>query len=288
MMLLSTGWDHRLCLWSHLEGKLLDMLQYEGAVEGISGVVGEGIPAAGAGAGEIAMDLGSNGLDDTTATATAAAAAAPAGLEDEVDEEDLAAVDEADLAEKTYDEDNAGQFPIKVVTSSSSFLSSQTDGKPLPINVAAVIFKNKKTLKLYRIVSDSNGQDDAHPIIDKNGVEYELPASPSDICFSASNELVILLAKPHYLVYLTISFSTIENTTSDPSSSSLQMNVSVNEEIQRQTQMTEFRALCVDKDIDFAQQLVGQEGGGDGERGILHPFPPFIRIHDNHSQLLLR
>ena len=256
MMLLSTGWDHRLCLWSHLEGKLLDMVQYEGAVE----IVGESIAAV-ASEGGMTMDLGSDGLDDATAIA------ASVGLENE-EEEDIAAVDEADLAEKTYDEDNAGQFPIKVITSSSSFSSSPTDGKSIPINVAAVIFKNKKTLKLYRIVSDSsNGKDDSHPIIDRNGIEYELPAPPSDICFSASNELIVLLAKPHYVVCLTISFSAIENTTSDSSSSSLQMNVSINEEINKQTQMTAFRALCVDKDIDFAQQLVGQEGGGDGERG---------------------
>ena len=278
MMLLSTGWDHRLCLWSHLEGKLLDMVQYEGAVESSSGIEGENTAVAGE--GTTTMDLGSDGLEAATTIAV------PVGFEEvDEEEEDIAAVDDADLVEKTYDEDNAGQFPIKVITSSSSYGVS-TDGKPLSINIAAVIFKNKKTLKVYRIesncsTSSSNGNDPTpHSIIDKDGVEFELPTSPSDICFSASNELIVLLAKPHYVTYLMVSFHTLETTTttSNPSSSSsslLQMKVSINEEIQKQTQMTEFRALCVDKDIDFAQQLVGQEGGGDGERGRY----PFSYVH---------
>lgn len=192
-LLLSSGWDHRLCLWDAEHCELLDTIELSSAASSSSSQ-GGGEQRDGA---------------------------------KEEEEEDEAAAD------KVYDETKAGHFPLRVVTSTSSSISSGGGFG----GVFAVLFWHKPEIHIRRV----GGQGGQARFLRAEGAgagEQEeeeqhctvisLPAAPIDCVFVEDDSnsggsrnqggeedeerrallLLVLLPAPHYLVTVTCSLDT--------------------------------------------------------------------------------
>ena len=221
IFLLSCGWDHRLCLWNHVNGTAIDIVQYE-------------LPKSDDVSKVMIITSSETILEEHNSNAPTSA----------VPDIDIEADVPEDSTEKTYDENIAGSYPVKVVTSINTAL-------------VAVIFKNSKYIKLYNI----NNSADAGGYSLEGEVTKELLAVPCDICFTSSDELIVLLPKPFFLQIIELKLL------NGSSNNSAVSPLEVNEFDDKFSIILAFQNLCNDKQFEFLQQLVSTEDGADAEKG---------------------
>jgi hypothetical protein len=246
VLLASCGWDHKLCLWNHITGSAYNILQYDPSSKDHSRLSST-VPSTAMAGANLEPSL------STTADAafsensnTVGAVEADADIEGDSPE---------DTTEKTYDENSAGHYPVKIVGAPDSSL-------------VAVIFKDRQYLKIYSILKVSDESSDSYNF----GVEkvVELPSVPCDICFSTGNDLVVLLPKPQYLQIFSI--STLLGGNSKYGNDGV---IEVKDFNDKHLVIPAFKAICVVKDLDFAQQLVSTVDGEDAEKGANITFFQF-------------
>ena len=233
-LLVSCGWDHKLCLWNHKNGHNYDILQYDTSSSDHSRLIADSTSSVLAAAENVFEDAKLDILSSESSTVG--------------DLKELAADEAEELAEKSYDEDIAGQYPVKVVATVSSSL-------------VAVVFKNCPYVKIYSIVK---GEKNGIPSFSfGEEVLVTLPAVPSDVCFSSDGDLLVLLPKPSYIQLFSVSLTTSQ---SGDCSASIQVNgYSDTHQI-----ISAFQGLCIEKGVNFSQQLVSTVDGEDAEKGELH------------------
>ena len=238
ILLASCGWDHKLCLWNHITGSVHDILQYDPSSKDHSRLSST-VQSTGTAAANIETS-------ESTTTDVALSESSTAVADIEVDA-DIEGDAPEDTTEKTYDENSAGHYPVKIVGASDSSL-------------VAVIFKDRRYLKIYSILKATEGDTDSYTF----GIEkvVELPSVPCDVCFSSGDDLVVLLPKPHYLQIFSISVLLEEKSTS-----SNDAVIEVKDFTDEHSHITAFQALCIEKSLDFAQQLVSTVDGEDAEKG---------------------
>ena len=230
-LLVSCGWDHKLCLWEYQTGLAYDIYQCDSsssdhARTSTSFATTSAITDTDGGAAEggviETMQLGdaANGEDSLQA-----------GAEKDTDEKDADGVD--DTTEKVYDEGSAGQYPVKIVAAPNCAQ-------------VAVIFKDMPFLKTYDIIL----KDGAVPAYSfSNEQVKKLSAVPCDICYSSTNDLVVLLPKPYYIQIFSMPITGDAGLNDHSSIISL------------------FQSLCIEKGLEFKQQLVSTVEGEDAEKG---------------------
>jgi WD40 repeat protein len=246
-LLASCGWDHKLCLWNHITGSAYDTLQYDPSGKDHSRL-SSAVPSTVTAAANLEPSV------STTADAAFSENSNSVG-EIEVDA-DIEGDSPEDTTEKTYDENSAGHYPVKIVGAPDSSL-------------VAVIFKDRQYLKIYSILKVSEGGSDSYSF----GVEkvVELPSVPCDICFSSGDDLVVLLPKPQYLQIFSVSAILEGN-----SKCGNDEVIEVKDFNDKHLVIPAFKALCVEKDLDFAQQLVSTVDGEDAEKGASVTFFHFV------------
>ena len=239
-LLLSCGWDHRLCLWNHMTGEIIDTVQYELPHRDVCKIVlslnheilrGE----------DSVIPNNSTVFEPSTEVAT---------------EFDIEKDTPEDVAEKTYDENIAGSYPVKVVTSLNSA-------------IVAVIFKNDKCVKLYNINRTAivGGYSFGGEVI------KELLAVPCDVCFTNSDDLIVLLPKPFFLQIFTLS---LLNGGSHNLTTAAIPIIEINEFNDKSLIVSAFQKVCIDQGFEFFQQLVSTEDGVDAEKGAYEKFSSFL------------
>jgi hypothetical protein len=226
-LMISCGWDHLLCLWNYIDGLTYDILQYEASspdgivsTDGLNDTASSVVAEVPNSTGKDSADLKSDSIGDPIDRQADTA-------------EDIVEVD------KTYDEDSAGHYPVKVVTAPNSSL-------------VAVIFKNQTYLKIYHIEKTATGYS-----LGKETLK-ELEAVPCDICFTSTNELVVLLPKPFYMQIIALQSLVDKNEGSSLSVKEFNDSMSV---------IPTFQKFCSDQGFDFLQQLVSTEDGVDADKG---------------------
>jgi WD40 repeat protein len=202
-LLVSTGWDHKLCLWNpHTGEKYTEkVLQTSSSVPAISAPDSTNTNAevsAGNDEGKLSDDSPSAVKGGEKAVEVEVRGEGEAA--DVLDPEAIVAdKDDEGPEERTYDEASAGHYPLRV-------LASQT--QPL----VAIIYKDKPMLSLFPVIKSNdtssstivstNSSGDADkpqtPASYYFGKEHiiDLPGLPCDICFSADNRLYVTLPKP--------------------------------------------------------------------------------------------
>jgi WD40 repeat protein len=246
-LLASCGWDHKLCLWNHVTGSAYDTLQYDPSGKDhsrLSSAVPSTITAAA-------------NLEPSVSTTADAAFSGNLNAVGEIEADaDIEGDSPEDTTEKTYDENSAGHYPVKIVGAPDSSL-------------VAVIFKDRQYLKIYSILKVLEVGSDSYSF----GVEkvVELPSVPCDICFSSGDDLVVLLPKPQYLQIFSISAILEGN-----SKCGNDEVIEVKDFSDKHLVIPAFKALCVEKDLDFAQQLVSTVDGEDAEKGASITFFHFV------------
>lgn len=165
-----------------------------------------------------------------------------AAIEDSLEaEKDADGVD--DTTEKVYDEDSAGHYPVKIVAAPNSAR-------------VAVIFKDMPSFKTFDIIRI----DGAVSTFSFGNEQLKtLPAVPCDICISSTNDLIVLLPKPYFIQIFSLPINGDTGIESNDYSSVVSI----------------FQSLCIEKALDFKQQLVSTVEGEDAEKGnstILQDF----------------
>mmetsp|Transcript_35664 Transcript_35664/g.33807 ORF Transcript_35664/g.33807 Transcript_35664/m.33807 type:complete len:466 (-) Transcript_35664:272-1669(-) len=218
-IMVTCGWDHRLCLWNHVNGSTHDIIHYETPVSNEPALM----------EGDV---IGTN-------TSETISESLPVLKDDGNIEADAAADAAEDSTEKTYDEEVAGHYPVKIVTAPNSHL-------------IAVIFKNQSNVKIYN--AEKTNEPTKLYTFGKE-MSKELEATPCDICFTSTNELIVLLPKPFFMQIITFEILS----TGTVAASDFEDKLSV---------ISAFKTTCLDQNIDFSQQLVSTEDGVDAEKGI--------------------
>lgn len=221
-IMVTCGWDHRLCLWNHANGSTHDIIHYELPINNEAASV-EG-------------EFTGNNNSSLTASESIPVIEKNDGKTDADTEAEAA----EDSTEKTYDEEVAGHYPVKVVAAPNSHL-------------IAVIFKNQSSVKIYNTEKDGSNEPVKLYSFGKEML-HELQATPCDICFTNTNELIVLLPKPFFMQIIT--FEIIP--TGIITASDFDDKLSV---------ISAFKTTCMEQNIDFSQQLVSTEDGVDAEKG---------------------
>ena len=255
-ILLSCGWDHRLCMWNSSNGKTYDVLQYD--VPGSdSSSAGSSNSVSVSATANIVEAIAEN-ITSSDPEGTSINAATAVDIDIDADVEGDA---EGDATEKTYDEDSAGHYPVKIVASPNSSL-------------VAVIFKNHSSVKIYNIKSNKSSKHGFGTEIIK-----ELSAVPCDLCFTSSNELIVLLPKPFFMQIFSLEII------GDCESAI----VEVNDFDDKLKIIEKFQDTCNNQGFEFTQQLVSTEDGVDAEKGTNFFFicdrRLFSRLFENSSLL---
>ena len=247
-LLLSCGWDHRLCLWNYMTGEVVDTVHYEllnrdtcKAALSLNQETGEDSEA---------IPNNNEVFEPSTGTIT------DFNIETDAPE---------DLAEKSYDENIAGSYPVKVVTSLNSA-------------IVAVIFKNDKNVKFYNIQKTviDGGYSFGAEII------KELLAVPCDVCFTNSDDLIVLLPKPFFLQIISLSLS---NGRPDNLAAAVPA-IQINEFNDMFFIVSAFQKVCMNQGFEFFQQLVSTEDGVDAEKGAFKNFS-FFFLNINANRFIL-
>ena len=230
-LLVSCGWDHKLCLWEYQTGLAYDIYQCDSsssdhartsASYATTSATADTNGGAAEGGVNETMQLGDTAIGEDSLEA----------------EKDADGVD--DTTEKVYDEGSAGHYPVKIVAA------------PHCAQVA-VIFKDMPFLKTYDIIRN----DGVVPTYSFGNEQIKkLSAVPCDICYSSTNDLVVLLPKPFYIQIFSMP---ITGATGEGESavglSDHSRNISL------------FQTLCIEKGLEFKQQLVSTVEGEDAEKG---------------------
>ena len=242
-LLASCGWDHKLCLWNHITGSAYDTLQYDPSSKDHSRLFT---------AAQSTVTAATNLEPPVSTTADAAFTENSTAVGQIEVDADIEGDSPEDTTEKTYDENSAGHYPVKIVGAPDSSL-------------VAVIFKDRQYLKIYSILKVTEEGTDSY----KFGVErvVELPSVPCDICFSSGDDLVVLLPKPQYLQIFSIS-AILEGSSKCGNDEVME----VKDFHDKHLVIPAFKALCMEKDLDFAQQLVSTVDGEDAEKGSIIKF----------------
>jgi hypothetical protein len=182
-VLLSSGWDHRVCLWDPLSGELLHSVD---CAEGAEVEAVEAVEAAEP-VDEIAEEGEASASVEATAEAGAEAGEGAAGGEGEGD---------ADEEKKQYDEGSAGHYPHRVL------------GVTLGAEVlVVVIFKGLPLMKIYKCTQGQSSSGAGLALEELRTLT--LPAPAVDVVCSSesatSTQLAVLLPKPHGLQLLDLS-----------------------------------------------------------------------------------
>ena len=184
LLLLSTGWDHCLCLWNPSTGALLCK---------VSDAANDDSTASPGGKGD---------SDEPNIEKDAAAGAADT-RQGEAAEASVEAVDEIEQ-EKTYDETSAGHYPFKAAAFFSGeverniIAGGKTSGEDSS-NTFVVIYKSLPLIKLFEIVQTTDYMD--RPAAEVSGGAYSiverasltLKAVPTDVVFLGSNAVLAVL-----------------------------------------------------------------------------------------------
>ena len=182
-LLVSSGWDHRLCLWDAEHCEQLDVLE-----------------------------LASSSSSSTTSQ--------DQGQDQGGEQPDAKEQEDEAAADKVYDETKAGHFPLRIVSCSGSGSGGQGQGQGQG-GLFAVLFWHKPEIHLRQVVRAGQGQGQARFLRreggDGQGQEQEqecavlaLPAAPIDCMFVEEDGrvlLLVLLPAPHYLLTVTCSLT---------------------------------------------------------------------------------
>ena len=245
-LLVSCGWDHKLCLWEYQTGLAYDIHQCDSSSSdhtriSTSFATTSATTDTDAGAAE-------GGVIETMQLSDAAIG--ENSLEAEA-EKDADGVD--DTTEKVYDEGSAGQYPVKIVAAPNCAQ-------------VAVIFKDMPLLKTYDIIRN----DSVVPTYSFGNEQVKkLSAVPCDICYSSTNDLVVLLPKPYYIQIFTMPITG---------------DVGLND---HSSIISLFQSLCIEKGLEFKQQLVSTVEGEEAEKGDYSYFTSYIRYMQHKDHLLI-
>jgi WD40 repeat protein len=224
-LLVSCGWDHKLCLWQYQTGATYDIHHCDSSSSDVTKSSTSLAPTTATTDTDVGKTNG--GVIETVQLGDTA-------IEDSLEaEKDADGVD--DTTEKVYDEDSAGHYPVKIVAAPNSAR-------------VAVIFKDMPFLKTFDIIRN----DGAVPTYSFGDEQVKmLSAVPCDICISSTNDLVVLLPKPYFIQIFSLPIS--GDTGIESSDYSRVISI--------------FQSLCIEKGLDFKQQLVSTVEGEDAEKG---------------------
>ncbi|KAJ1442027.1 hypothetical protein B484DRAFT_88151 [Ochromonadaceae sp. CCMP2298] len=180
-LLLSSGWDHKICLWDPLSGELLHSV-----------VCAEGAEAEEA---EVAVEEIAEEAGEASASVEAAADAAGEGAAEGEGEGE----GDADEEKKQYDEGSAGHYPHRVL--------GVTVGAEV---LVAVIFKGLPLMKIYKCTQAQSSSGAGLALEELQTQSLHAPAVDV-VCIPGSAtsapQLAVLLPKPHGLQLLDLSLS---------------------------------------------------------------------------------
>eukprot|EP01041_Mallomonas_annulata_P004334 gene4334-8627_t len=234
--LVSSGWDHRLCLWNYKDGRLITQTEcsHENACKDKD--VGGNVV-------EVVVDVSPAVCDTSGITGDPE----PDDEGDDDDDDDVA----NDV--RLYDLDSAGSFPMKVVCSPASGL-------------VVVIFRGLVDARVYRVkrTNDSESSTDFDFAL---LTTLSLRALPIDalLCHAAGDKagesrLIVLLPSPHFIQIFKLTESmTVNDTTDTLSFEDLSEGSSV---------AMRFRAHCTETGCDFSQRVVFSELAPDNDTGM--------------------
>ena len=164
VLMLTTGWDHKLILWETNTGTPLQTISFLTTEETNSSTA-------------VVEEKSAESKEEQEG-----------GEEEEVVEEGVLDTTEGgdgeeDLEGKVYDEISAGNYPYKVISTPITTKEA----------LVAVVFKGKALVKMFSLHTTDVGFE----LTELVGATVSLPALPVDVCFTASNEVAALLPKPY-------------------------------------------------------------------------------------------
>lgn len=247
--LVSSGWDHALCLWDYTDGTLVSQLLLSSDSEeivsltkanAVRDVSSETLTVNEAGirleVGEAAVLINNVEVDDKLGDDD---------LEEVVNDgdatEEVFETGGEDLEEQDYDVDKAGHFPLKIACSENEYV--------------AVIFKGRTVVRLYRVSANDTSSSKANTAAFELVSEVKLGEMPCDALW-VHEHLLLLLPAPFYLkVFRLEGAGTDEN--------GVQLTA-----VEDAAYISVFREFCHAKSCVYSQQLVHHAHATDGDKGM--------------------
>lgn len=272
--LVSSGWDHMLCLWDYTNGILLSQLQLSSRTTDLPSAAGTGNDAKSntnssastavvSGHSCLALSEGRhpNSNDDAEVERVD-----NDDEEDGVPEEEVDEVNEkidGDLDEQFYDINKAGDFPLKIACSDKGYV--------------AVIFKGRHLFQLYRVsgVTDTSNRYNASDISNTTDISYSTSAfalvsetnlgeMPCDILWS-HEYILLLLPAPSYLKVFRVAF---QQDICEERTHEIRYEKGHVTAVEDTAYLAEFRQFCQTKACDYSQQIVYNAHASDGDKGM--------------------
>jgi hypothetical protein len=211
---LSAGWDHKLCVWTKKDLKLIDMTQVnrlENSTDAVPALVSEVAPPA------------EEMTADAATEATAFEGDIQAGEANENDDEN-----------RPFDASKAGTFPMKIISSPIAFHTHNSSHTLTPI---AIICWNLSEIKLYALEEQEKEEGKGHLYRSLNSSAetaiqqpqashsvIPLPAPPVDCLWIQSDDssqnheqkLIVLLPAPHCVQIYSVRFPSLPMETQEP------------------------------------------------------------------------
>lgn len=241
--LMSSGWDHKIILWDPMTGNPLGEIS-TGTDDHIhGGSKGKG--------GDVAASEDNEDEEEEEEEGQGEGGRGDGAQGEKTAEGEGEGEGEgAEEVEKSYNESEAGHYPMKIATSEASGSS---------VYLSSALFSRSNVIKI--IVVKKN--DTASSLSFGKSINVTLPAPPVDACFfapsldSTTRYLSVLLPAPHYLRILKVTYDDMED----------DLCVDL-DDATYQVQTTEFTTKCIEQNVEYSQQLIIGEEGTDEHTGM--------------------